>query len=494
MSEHLAILQVAIPLLAAPLCLLLPNRHLARAFAVGVAWICLGVAIALLQKVLGTGTISYAIGNWAPPWGIEYRIDLLNAYVLLLVSAIAAVVFPFGHSTVGARVSEGRENLYFAALLLALAGLLGIAATGDAFNIFVFLEILSLASYTLIALGRRRRALVAAYSYLIAGTIGGTFILLGVGLMYQMTGTLNLADLAMRLPEVLDTRTVRVAFAFLMVGTSIKLAVFPLHQWLPNAYACAPSAVSAFLAATATKVSYYVLVRVIFTLFGAGFVFGTLGLGKVLLPLSIMAMFSGSLAAIHQTSLKRLLAYSSVAQVGYLTLGISFASVTGLTGGLVHLFNHALMKGGLFLAVASMVYRLGTSDLNRLPGIGRRMPFTTAAFVVGGLALIGVPGTAGFVSKWYLVLAALEKGWLPVAFLIVASSLLAVVYVWRVVEMAYFQAPANDDVDDVKEAPLTMLVPTWILIGATVYFGLDTDLTVGVAQRAAEGLFAGGAP
>jgi multicomponent Na+:H+ antiporter subunit D len=204
-------------------------------------------------------------------------------------------------------------------------------------------------------------------------------------------------------------------------------------------------------------------------------------------------MFSGSLAAIHQTSLKRLLAYSSVAQIGYLTLGLSFASVTGLTGGLVHLFNHALMKGGLFLAVASMAFRLGTSDLDRLPGIGKRMPLTTAAFVLGGLALIGVPGTVGFVSKWYLVLAALEKGWTPVAVLIVLSSLLTVIYVWTVVELAYFRQPEEGALAGIKEAPASMLIPTWILIGATVYFGLDTELTVGVAQAAAEQLFAGGA-
>ena len=244
--------------------------------------------------------------------------------------------------------------------------------------------------------------------------------------------------------------------------------------------------VSAFLAATATKVSYYLLVRVVFTIFGASFVFDTLGLDLLLVPLSLAAMFVGSIAAIYQTDLKRLLAYSSIAQIGTMTLALSFATVTGLQAGLIHLFNHAIMKGGLFLVAACIVARLGSSAIADMRGLGRRMPLTMAAFVVGGLGLVGVPATAGFVSKWYLVLAALEKGWTGVALLILASSLIALVYVWRVVEVAYFQPPAEGS--PAREAPLSLLVPTWILIGATLFFGLSTDLTVGVAEVAARQL------
>ena len=244
--------------------------------------------------------------------------------------------------------------------------------------------------------------------------------------------------------------------------------------------------VSAFLAATATKVSYYLLVRVVFTIFGAAFVFDTLGLDLLLVPLSLAAMFVGSIAAIYQTDLKRLLAYSSIAQIGTMTLGLSFATTAGLQAGLIHLFNHAITKGGLFLVAACIVARLGSSAITDMRGLGRRMPLTMAAFVVGGLGLVGVPATAGFVSKWYLVLAALEKGWTAVALLILASSLLALVYVWRVVEVAYFQPPAERS--PAREAPLALLVPTWILIGATLFFGLSTELTVGVAGAAARQL------
>jgi len=491
LTDHLPILQVVIPLLAAPLCVRLRERALVRGLAIGVAWTCLAIAATLLQHVLEHGAISYAVGGWEPPYGIEYRIDIVNAYVLVIVSAVASVVFPFGHGGEGIALNPDRIHLFYAAMLLCLSGMLGMAATGDAFNIFVFLEISSLSSYTLIALGKGRRALRAAYSYLVMGTIGGTFFLIGVGLLYQATGTLNIADLHYRLQPVLGSRSVVVAFAFLVVGLGIKLALFPLHQWLPNAYTHAPAKVSAFLAATATKVGYYVLLRVLLTIFGAAYVFGTLRLHVLLLPMSLAAMFVGSLAAIAQTDIKRLLAYSSIAQIGYMTLGLSMGNTNGLAGGIVHLFNHAMMKGGLFLVVACVVFRIGSSKIDDFAGLGRAMPLTMAAFVVGGLSLIGVPATVGFVSKWYLVVGALERGWPVVALLILLSSLLAVVYVWRVIEVIYFRE-RPEGAREAREVDATMLIPTWVLIGAAVYFGLRAEVTSDVAIRAAQSLLGAG--
>ena len=481
---HLPILLIVIPLVSAPLCVLLRQKTLVWAFASLVCVACLGLASMLLIRVLEEGVISYAIGGWIAPWGIEYRVDTINAYVLLLVSIIAAVLTFFALPSVADEVSGKQHYLFYTAYLLCLTGLMGIAITGDAFNVFVFLEISSLSSYTLIAMGRDRRALTASYQYLIMGTLGATFIVIGIGLMYMMTGTLNMFDLSERLPAMFETRTAMVAFAFLTVGMLIKLAMFPMHMWLPNAYCYAPSLVTAFLAATATKVSIYVFLRFTFTVWGTEFVFEKLNLDAFLIPLSLIGIYVASLSAIYQTNVKRLLAYSSVAQIGYMMLGIGFVSITGLTGGIVHLFNHALMKAALFLAVGCAVLRLGSSDLTDWKGLGRRMPVTMAAFVLAGLSLIGVPLTVGFISKWYLILAALEAGWWPVALLALLSSLLAVIYVWRVVEVAYFQK-ANDD-SNVQEAPLMMQVSMWVLTGATVYFGIQTDLTVSVAQRAAE--------
>lgn len=483
--EHLQVLVVVIPLLAAPLCALLPGRRLPWLLATTVAWVVLWASALLALEVREAGVLTYELGGWAAPWGIEYRLDASNALVQLLIGFVAALVLPFAGTSAALEVDPQRQGGFYAALLLLIAGLLGITATGDAFNVFVFLEISSLSTYLLIALGRDRRALTASFRYLIMGTLGATFYLIGVGLLYAMTGTLNMADLAERLPAVADTRTVHTAVAFLVAGICLKIALFPLHLWLPNAYAYAPSAVGALIAATSTKVAVYLLIRIVYTVLGVDFAFGQLALSWVLLVLAVLGMLTASAVAVNQPDARRMLAYSSVAQVGYMVLGLSLASVTGLTASLLHLMNHALMKGALFLAMGCVAYRLGGTRVADLAGLGRAMPWTMAAFVAAGLSLIGVPLTVGFVSKWYLILAALEQGmWLLVA-AVLASSLLAVAYVWRVVEIAYFRGPAPAAV---REAPWSLLVPTWALVLANFWLGVDTRATVGLATQAAQAL------
>lgn len=484
MSEHWIVLAVVAPLLAAPICLLLPNGRLPWIWTTAVGWTTFAIVVALLRSVLADGPVSYALGGWEPPWGIEYRVDVLGAFVMLIVAGISAVVLPYAGASVEREVSRSRLSLFYTAYLLCQAGLLGIAATGDAFNVFVFLEISSLSAYTLIALGSARKALTASYQYLIMGTVGATFIVIAIGLMYMMTGTLNMADLAARLPAVEATRTVHTAFAFFIVGVSLKLALFPLHLWLPNAYAYAPSAVTAFMASTATKVAVYLMLRFVFHIFGKTYSFAELHLAEVFLVLAVAGIFSGSAVAIFQENVKRIFAYSSVAQIGYMILGISFATATGLTAGILHLFNHAIAKGTLFLALGCVAYRIGTCRLSDMRGIGREMPWTMLAFVVGGISLIGVPTTAGFISKWYLLSAALEVRWWPVAALIVIASLMAVFYVWRVVEAVFFeQGPEREG--GVREAPLSLLIPTWVLALANFYFGLQTEWSRGLAAQAA---------
>jgi len=485
---HLPILQVIVPLMAAPLCLLLTRPRLVWLFTLIVSGLAFLISCLLLQQVMTSGTIIYELSGWEAPWGIEYRIDQLNAFLLLIISAVSTVVLIAADTSIKKEIPADKHTFFYILYLLSLAGMLGIVATGDAFNVFVFLEISSLSAYALIALGKDRRALWAAYQYLIMGTIGATFILIGIGLMYQMTGTLNMHDLSMRLPEVEHTRTVFTAFAFIIVGICLKLALFPLHLWLPNAYAYAPSIVTAFFAATATKVAIYLLIRFTFSVFGLSFSFTAVPLQVLFLVLGLLGIFAASMAAIYQKNIKHLFAYSSIAQIGYMIVGYSVSTTTGLMATLLHLFNHALMKSALFLALAAVMYRIGSVQLSQFQGLGRQMPLTMAAIVIGGLSLIGVPLTVGFVSKWYLILATLENGWWPVAVLILLGSLLAVVYVWRIVEVAYFKPPLASS-ESIEEAPLSFLIPIWILVLANIYFGIDTRLSVQVTQSAAQSLF-----
>ncbi|MEM7782243.1 MAG: monovalent cation/H+ antiporter subunit D family protein [Planctomycetota bacterium] len=487
MQEQLPILLIILPLLAAPLLVLIGNRRLCYLVSLIVAWLVFLISNALLVGVIQTGPIRYEMGGWPSPYGIEYVVDYLSAFVMLFVSGLGAIVLTYAPASIQQEIPLSKHYLFFATFLLCMTGLLGMCITGDLFNVFVFLEISSLASYALISLGKTRRAPLAAVHYLILGTIGATFFLIGIGLLYQMTGTLNMADIAARLEPNIGNRTSLVAFAFMTVGLCIKMAVFPLHTWLPNAYTYAPSAVTSFIAATATKVSVYAFIRLVFRIFSPSFAFETLPLDQALMIFSLVGIFVASTAAVFQSNIKRLLAFSSVAQIGYMLLGISMANVNGLSAGIAHMFNHALIKGGLFMVVGCFALRLGSLKIEDMKGAGKTMPWTSFAWVVGGLGLIGVPLTAGFVSKWLLLTAAMDNNWFHVAVLMLLSSLLAVVYVWRVVETLYFEEPSAK-ARVAKEAPVSMLIPTYIVIGATLLFGCWTVYSAELARLAAESL------
>lgn len=489
-SMHLPVLQVVVPLLTAPLAALLRQRSLAWAAATAASLLAFAMAVELVFTVRAAGALSYAVGSWPAPYGIEVVVDAFSALLLLVITGASSVALLIAHATFRFEVPEERQHLFYAAWLLTLAGLSGITVAGDAFNIFVFLEISSLGSYILITGGARREALPAAFKYLVMGTLGATFYLIGIDFMYMMTGTLNLADMASRLAVAPDLTPVLAAGAFITTGLALKAAVFPLHAWLPNAYTFAPNAVSAFIAACSTKVTLYVLLRFDFVVLQGNLPGDVTQMSQFIMPLAIAAVLAGSAFALLQNNVKRLLAYSSIAQVGYILLGAGLVSVTGLTAGIVHIFNHALAKGTLFLAVACLGLAHGGISLERIAGAARRMPYTMAAFVVAGLSLIGMPGTAGFISKWYLVLGALELG--PWGVLLIApillSSFMAVGYIWKVVEAAYFAAPA--DAPARAEAPWWMLAVLWSATLANVYFGLQPMLPLELARSAALSLLA----
>lgn len=488
-ADQLPALAVALPLAAAPLAMLLRRNSLAWALALLASAASFVVALRLAAAAVGGEAISYDVGGWAAPYGIELRITAFSALLLLIITGASTVVLAGGKPQLDREVAPARRHYFYAAWLLAVGGLSGIVASGDAFNIFVFMEVSSLATYILIACGTDARALPAVLKYLVMGTIGATFYLIGVGLIYMMTGTLNLIDMEARIGGVADLKPILAAVGFVTLGLALKAGVFPLHVWLPNAYAWSPHAVTAFIAACSTKVSLYVLLRFDFFVFQGSLAGHDLRFAGFLLPLAVLAVLVASATAIAEGHLKRLLAYSSIAQVGYMVLGAGLMTAPGLTAGIVHMFNHALAKGALFLAAACLATRYASLMLTDLAGAARRMPWTMAAFAVGALSLIGIPGTAGFVSKWYLVVAALEAGGaagVVLVAVIVVSSLMSVWYVWRVVETAWFRAP--EDAPAREEAPPAMLAALWAAALANVWFGLRPGLPLALSESAATSL------
>lgn len=494
---HGAALCVVLPLLMGAITAIIPSEKLAWLVTLIVTVIGTITSFAILLVILAGETQLYKMGGWEPPHGISYVIDGLNAPVIFLINAMALLTTLYGLKSVIAEVEPKKRAPFYGAFMLGVAGLLGMVVTGDAFNVFVFLEVSSISTYVLVAMGasRDRRALKAAYNYLILGSIGATFFVIGLGYLYMETGTLNMADIGSILRD-LDggSRVAMVAFGFITVGLGLKLAMFPLHLWLPDAYANAPSMVTVFLASTATKAALYLMLRFTFTVFDVSFDYVFTVMTFVITGLGAAAMILGSLSAIFQTDARRTLAYSSIAQVGYMLLGVGMLTGIGLTAGYVHLLNHAVIKGALFFALGAFWYRYGITRTEDFAGLGKMMPWTMGAFTIGGLSLIGVPTTAGFISKLQLAQAAIDKGWYWAVFVIMASSILAIFYIGRLLLTAYFQSPPEIDGEVVQrnEAPLFMLIPMWFLallsIAIGVYF---SDEVVQIGCGAADVLMPG---
>ena len=500
--EHGAAFIIVLPLLLGAITAVLPSRSLAWWTAFIVTVIVTITSFGLVLNMISEGTTVYTMGGWDPPHGISLVVDALNAPVLLLISAMAVLTIVYGMPATVAEVEPKKRAPFYAAFLICFAGLLGMVVTGDAFNVFVFLEVSSISTYALVAMGaaRDRRALSASYNYLILGSIGATFFVIGLGFLYMETGTLNMADMGRILAD-LDggSRVASIAFGFIVVGLGLKLAMFPLHTWLPGAYAYAPSMVTIFLASTATKAALYLLLRFSFTIFDPNFDYVGAVLRYLLVGVGVIGMIFASLQAIFQTDVRRTLAFSSVAQVGYMLLGIGLATAAGLAAGYLHLLNHAIIKGGLFIALGAFWYRFGITRIKDFEGLSKTMPLTMGAFTVSALSLIGVPFTAGFVSKVNLATAAADKGWWWAVAVIVITSVLAIIYMGRILLSAYFGDAPQIDGQAAKrnEAPMMMLVPMWILAIMSIAVGSNilslVDNFVGAAEAAARLLLGSGA-
>jgi multicomponent Na+:H+ antiporter subunit D len=431
-----------------------------------------------LFYVLENGTIRYFFGGWVPPIGIEFYYDPLAALISLLINTVSFVVILYSKESVDKELSF-RMIPYYSIAMLLLCGLNGIVLTGDLFNLFVFIEITSLAGYALIAVGEKK-APFAAFRYLIMGTIGGSFYLLGIGFLYIMTGTLNIVEMSVILPVINTNPTILIALVLIVSGLGIKTAIFPMHGWLPDSYTYAPSVSSALIAPIGTKVGAYVLIRILFFMFGAEYFAIQFPIADILAFFSAVGIIFGSLWAMAQKELKRMLAYSSIAQIGYIGLGIGLANPLGFAGAILHLINHAFMKGALFLVAGNLRYKNGHSDISLFDDSYRKKyPWTMASFTVAALSMIGLPPLAGFFSKWYLVLATVQnRAWLYLAVILI-SSLLNAFYFFRILEKVYLRkADVEKDKTRIEEdekydePKFSLLFPVLILAAALILLGL----------------------
>ncbi|AWB26759.1 proton-conducting transporter transmembrane domain-containing protein [Halococcoides cellulosivorans] len=398
------------------------------------------VAALALARLTLDGPVRYVVGGYTAPYGIELVVDLLGASMVVLIAVVTLGVVAV------ARSLGPRSNTFFATVLLLVVGLTGMSVTGDVFNLYVFLEITGLSAYALVAAGEEGRSAVAALKYLIVGTVGASLYLLGIGYAYVATGTLNMAHLADELAVIgYDATLVQAAFGLMVVGLFVKVAVFPIHTWQPTAYAGAPDTVSALISALVSTVAAYALIRIVFTVFTVEFLVTNPAARAVLLAASAASIVAGSVLAVRQTEIKRLLAYSSVSQYGLVVGAIAVATPTALTGAAIHLVGHAVMKGALFLVAGLIATATGVRRIDDLDGLVDRTPVGAATFGVLALAMVGVPPAIGFVGKWFVALGAIEGGAWGLAVVIFASTLLTLAYFLRALERVFVRdAPSKE--------------------------------------------------
>ena len=410
MTDQIPVLIIIIPLLSALITPLLGwwRKNLCYPWVIFSLALCTLCSIFVLETVLNTGVIHYYLGSWLPPLGIEYVIDHLNALMLVIISTTALIVAIYSKKSITQEI-EGSIVYFYTVFLLQVTGFLGIVITGDLFNLYVFLEITSLTGYALIAAGEDG-APFATFRYIIMGTVGACFYLLGVGYLYIVTGSLNIADLARILPDLYGSKVILVAFAFFFVGIAIKMALFPLHVWLPDAYTKAPSAVSALIAPLMTKISVYVMLRIMFTVFKPSLSIDMLPVTDIMIWLGITAIVAGAVMALAQIDFKRMFCYIVVAEIGYMVGGTGIANSVAIKGVVLHILNDAIMTLGMFTVAGIVYYQTKAHNLTDFKNLFKKMPYTMAAFVVTALSIIGVPPTCGFFSKWYLIQGAISAG------------------------------------------------------------------------------------
>lgn len=475
MNSVLLIVPVAVLILGAYCVPLL--RRLAPGVSSRLPVVFTAVSAAFCARLMvltaGGGIVHYHAGGWGPPFGIEVRVGFVEAFVVTTIAVVGLLIVIWCQGGLKGEVSAKAEPWFYTMLLLSLAGMIGVAMAGDMFNMYVFIEVTGIGAVALAASRSDRRGTLASFEYLALATVGSGFILMGIGLIYMVTGHLNFAFAASELATVWQSypNLLWVAAALFLIGFGVKGALFPLHVWLPNAHSSAPSPASAVLSGLVVKVYAFGLLKIMSTILMGRDPAPTWEVIRiVIMIMATAAIIGGSLFALVQKSMKRLLAYSTVAQVGYIFLGIGIGSTAGLVAAVFHILAHSLMKSCMFLAAGGIAQRTGAKYISEYDGMGRRMPLTMAAFTIGALSMVGIPGLAGLISKWLLASSALESGLPGLAVLMVVSGLLNAAYYFPILERAYFRP--GPDTAPVNEGPASMTAPLLALAAGIVIMGL----------------------
>ncbi|MDD5483308.1 MAG: proton-conducting transporter membrane subunit [Kiritimatiellae bacterium] len=442
------------------------------------------LALAALACLAIGQTGEYVPGGWGAHLGAALRLDGLTVLMLIIINTIGLAMAIFSVQYMTRYTSKLR---YYSIFLCMVAGLNGIALTGDLFSLYIFMEIVAISSYALVAFGCEHDELEAAFKYAVLGTVASAFILIGIALLYAMLGTLNMVEAAARIAAGGINRPLTMALGLFICGFGLKAALVPFHAWLPDAHPSAPAPVSAILSGVVIKTAgIYVLARLVFNVFSIQLVPDML---LILRTLGLVSMVAGGILSLGQWDMKRLLAYSSISQIGYIVVGLGLGTPLGLVGALFHMLNHSVFKSLLFLNAGAVEYATGSRDLKSLGGLWRNMPFTANISLVGSMSISGIPPFNGFWSKLIIVLACLESGhpWLALA--AVAMSLATLAALLKMQKHAFYNdhKPASAlaaEVPFLMRAAMILLAVLCVLIALLVLAGFRNPYLIGPAADA----------
>ncbi len=433
------------------------------------------VAISLFPVALKTPIVEVLAG-WKPPFGISLVYGPLAAYLTALITLMGFVIWVYSYKFI---IREPIEKYYMLFMLL-ITGSTGIVLTGDIFNMFVFLEITAIAAYSLTAFLRDKDGAEAAFKYLLIGSFASSFFLLAVMLLYASTGTLNMAEIASKIDSVAMSTRVLILILFL-VGLGIEAELFPLNGWAPDAYSQAPSPIGAIFGGIVVKAAIYALMRLVFLLFNFGEVF------HFLLIMGIITMIVAEMSAMKQQQIKRMLAFSSIGQMGLVIIAFSVGTSDSVQAALFQMFNHAVIKALLFFAAGYLVFHSGSKKISALDGLGKDKPLTSFFFALGALAIIGLPPFAGFWSKLYILISVADAGLMTAVVLVLIASVIEAVYYLRVVSRLYFNKEVAKETE-VRRTPITGLLAMGILALVIIVVGIYPDYIWNLLKPAAEEL------
>ncbi|MGN7661413.1 MAG: proton-conducting transporter transmembrane domain-containing protein [Anaplasma sp.] len=488
-GDSLVILQVVVPLLAAVFCSLLHNRGALAQFVSCVAVVVsFFISLVLFVQVYYGNPIVYKVGGWEPPYGIELRVDLLGATMLLLVGFVGVMSVVYGVYPSRRELPPNKISRFYAAFLLAFGGMLGILVSCDVFNVYVFLEVASISSYVLVAMGNDKRSVASAFEYLIVGTVGATFYLVGIGFLYAVTGTLNMSDMFVVLQTVPKDRAVHAGVLCVVLGLVMKAALFPFHGWMIKAYTACPTFVAAFLSGTAAKVMVYLIIRVVHNVLGAHLLFVESPFGNFILILAALATALASVIAALSRDMRNVLAYSSAANIGCIIFAVCTNTGSSLAAAVTYMVNHSVVKSALFMVSGSISYHFNAGhNVGEHLNLSRAVPHVTSAFVLISLGLVGMPPTMGFVAKWHMLSSFMDAGAFVGLAVLSVGSVCSVIYTWKVIGHLYssprmVECYANDIT---FKTPKIMVLCIWIMASFGLLAGACPLPITSVSERIA---------